>query len=215
MSERFRSYQCTKQLLSLYGRGAVSDKTLSSLDRSFRYLNTDFPLATLGRTDVSRQMFDPSAPPGACPSRALQMFPWLELGPTLPDDALRARLDESFRLNNRVAERGFTTPSQQWSDAGRAVFRIDESRVMDVRVTSRIDRGCVGVGVVGTDHMSYETEAQLVVNGSAQTVDLVFPARRDDSYSFVVRNCSANGSSSGAVEAVHVFPVTGASVAPL
>jgi hypothetical protein len=213
-AERFKTYQCTKALLSRRTPGAISSATLSNLDRSFKYLNTDFPLLTLGRASALRDMFDPSEPAGACPHRALELFPALELGAKLPDDGLRSRLDEALRLNHAAAG-GITTPSTRWSYAGDAKFNIGESRLVDVRVESRVDRGCLGVGVVKSDLMTYEVEKQLIPSGSTQTADLTFPAQRDDSYFFVVRNCSADGASSGAVETVQIFAVNAVSAAPL
>ena len=205
-SERFQNYLCTKQLLSEgNNQGAIGPTAIGALDRGFRYLNQDFPLIHLNRKVAFTQYFDPSEAPRHCVARSLTVFPALVLG------------DE---VGKSERPRAVTTPPRQWAYASvlelPAVprpLRVD-GRVVVIRTSVTVTRGCVGVGVLTPDQRAFVTQTALRPAAIEQVADLLVAPREKPNW-LVISNCSPDGASEGIVRAVQVFPVERVTTRPL
>jgi hypothetical protein len=197
-ADRFRNYVCVKrQLLSASMVDSINPAAFDSLDRSFRYLNQDFALIHLNRKTEFRTFFDPRGDATHCSPRTLRVFPAFVLGP---------------EVGKAVTLWVGTTPARQWAYASvvellpRAASAPVNTRLVDIRATLTVTRGCVSVGVLTPDQRSFVSQMAVMPAKRPQVVDLLVEPAGTPNW-LVVSNCSADGASSGSVQAVNMFPV--------
>ena len=175
------------------------------MDRTFRFLNQDFPLTHLNRRHQFRQYFDPSQEPKRCTGRQLQIFPALELS------------EELGRVNLPAAVR---TPPQQWAYAAQVVLSEQTSQKgrsgerVNVRISLAVTTGCVGAGVLTPDQRTFVSHTEMLSSPGTQVADLLFD-EADQPHWLVLRNCSGAGASTALVHQTQIFRVEGVTVTPL
>jgi hypothetical protein len=197
-AERFQNYLCVRQLLSSAGpANAINPAAFAELDRGFRYLNQDFPLIHLNRKSEFTPVFDPTDQPRVCSPRTLRVFPAFVLG---------------TEFGKPLTPWAVTTPPQRWAYASVVELLPAtpaapvEKRLVDVRITLTVARGCLSVGVLTPDQRSFVSQIAVIPAELPRAVDLlVEPAARPNW--LVLSNCSAAGASSGSVQAVNMFHV--------
>lgn len=213
---RFENYLCVKDRVS---RGplvsAVPPEVFATLDRSFRYMNQDFPLTHLNRAHEFKVYFDPSQPPAHCNARQLKVFPAFDLGDEVAAGRLPGRLTvvNGSTLQRQPLE--VVTARAQWAYAAVAelteLVRARGSRLAMVRTDATVTRGCVGFGVLQPDQRAFANEVLVGASPDRSRVDVTFPPS-DRPHTFVVRNCSAVGESAVAIRGIQAFPVKGVTV---
>jgi hypothetical protein len=194
IGERWANYLCVKHLAA-----AASDSALrlrdqfEALDRSYLYLNQDFPLVHLNRPVLLTKKVDASAPPRGCAPRPLLIFPAVVLGRDHGSVPVPSTIETSVR---------------RWEYADRRPLpaTLAEGDLTDAQARLTVTRGCVSVGVLTPDGRRFITDASLTAAPSIQRVDLVFEPERG-THSFVVSNCSPDGASTATIQSVHVFSV--------
>jgi hypothetical protein len=205
-AQRFENYLCVKRLLSTSeASSVVNPAVFVEMDRTFRFLNQDFPLTHLNRRHEFKQYFDPSQEPKRCASRELQIFPALALS----EEVGRVELPAAVR-----------TPVQQWAYAAQVAMsertsgkRKPGERV-NVRISVEVTGGCVGAGVLTPDQRTFVSHTEMLSFPGTQVADLMFD-ETDQPHWLVLRNCSGAGASTALVHQTQIFRVEGVTVRPL